>query len=113
METYATFWGTRPSKQLEDIKSRLLLERQKVKIEIPPNENIKINSIVELVVANDVEETTHKFKRISGKWRVTGINHKFKGTNFYAMSVILVRDGLENAEEYKTVAPKGTGNSKR
>jgi hypothetical protein len=107
METYATFWGARLDQPLVDLKSRLLLERQKIRITVPPNDKAKIGELVEVIIPNDIPETKHKFKRISGKWRVTGIDHIFRGQNTYYMEITLVRDGFENYEEYKPKLPEG------
>ena len=83
------------------------MERQKVKITITPNDKIGIGKLVELIIPNDVPETLHDYKRISGLWRVIGIEHNILGELTYTMNVTLVRSGLENYEEYTAQKPVG------
>jgi hypothetical protein len=93
--TYATFWDVNKYHPLFRIAQTNQLTAQKIKIRIPPNGTIKIGSIVELIIENELpEETINKYKKVSGRWLVAEIEHIMPGTLGYYMNVTLVRNSL-------------------
>jgi hypothetical protein len=93
--TYSTFWNVPKNLPLYRTAQVNQLNSQKVKIRIPPNDKINIGSLVEVIIQNDIpEETTNQYKKISGKWLVSEIEHLMFGTLGYYMNVTLVRNSL-------------------
>ena len=92
---YATFWGAPPELPLARLSQTTLLEAQKIKITIAPNEKINIGSIVELIIPNDLPELTYReYKGLSGKWFVSEIEHNFIGQLNHVFVVTLARNEI-------------------
>jgi hypothetical protein len=93
--TYSTFWNVPNKFPLVRIAQLRQLDSQKIKIRIAPNDKIQIGSIVEIINENELpEETVNKYKKISGRWLVSEIDHLMPGTIGYIMTVTLVRNSL-------------------
>jgi len=92
--TYATFWECPLDLPLRRNAQVSQLQAQKIKIRIAPNGNVKIGSLIEVINANDKPEfTENKYKKISGKWFVSGIHHLMT-SNGYLMELHLMRNSL-------------------
>lgn len=92
--TYATFWQCPLDLPLRRRAQVSQLQAQKILIRVAPNKNVKVGSIVEVINANDQsDQTTNKYKKISGKWMVVSIEHIMSQTT-YNMELLLIRNGL-------------------
>jgi hypothetical protein len=92
--TYATFWETEPKVPLLRIAQTNLYNAQRMSITIPPNSNVKVGSKIAVFIEN-VPGLKNKFKKISGHWLVSGIDHKFPTLRNYVMKVYLIRDSID------------------
>jgi hypothetical protein len=93
--TYATFWETPLDLPLRRLAQTNQINAQQIKITIPPNENVKIGDIVEVINANDVsEETANEYKKISGRWLVAEIIQMIYGVKSSFFILTLTRNGL-------------------
>jgi hypothetical protein len=101
--TYSTFWQCPLDLPLRRHAQNAQLQAQKLKIRIPPNANIKIGSLIEIINPNDQQSATeNKYKKISGKWLIAEIHH-YMTTTAYLMELILVRNSLHyNPNDSKT-----------
>ena len=108
--TYATFWETPNDLPLKRLAQTNQLTAQQVTVTIPANDKIKIGELVELINPNDLpDETTNEFKKISGRWLVTEIQHTLSGVSRYSMNVTLNRNSLhyDPNNSTKPVGPFG------
>ena len=99
--TYATFWDTSHKAPLLRQAQVNLLQAQAITITVGGNDNVFIGSLVQVFVNNSplLEE---KFKRVSGKWLVSGIQHHFNSLKNYVMTLSLVRDSIDyDINEFK------------
>jgi len=92
--TYATFWETDHKVPLLRQAQTELLEAQKMTITIGANDKVKVGSVIQ-VFAENLPNLKNKFKRISGKWLVSGIEHSFPTLRNYIQKLTLVRDSVE------------------
>jgi hypothetical protein len=92
--TYCTFWETEHKTPLLRTAQLELLNAQRMTITIAPNDLVKVGSIIEIFVHN-FPNLKNKFRRISGKWLVTGISHSFNTLRNYTLTLSLVRDSVE------------------
>ena len=63
-------------------------------ITVAPNDKIKVGSVVEIFVPN-LPIVKNKLKRMSGKWLVSAITHKFNTLRNYTLSLTLTRDSVD------------------
>jgi hypothetical protein len=92
--TYATFWETDYKVPLLRQAQIGLMNAQKMKITVGNNDKVKIGYPIEVFVEN-VPDLKNKFKAISGKWLVTGIQHRFPSLRNYIMTLDLARDSVD------------------
>ena len=105
--TYATFWETPNDLPLRRQAQTKQLTAQQIKITIAPNDTIKVGALIEIIDQNDsVQETVNQYKKISGRWVVTGIVHNLIGSVSYLMEVSLVRNSL-HYDPNKSQSPVG------
>jgi hypothetical protein len=91
--TYATFWETNHKAPLLRQAQVNLLNSQAITITVGGNDNVYIGSIVEIFV-NNVPNLQEKFKKVSGKWFVTAVDHHFNSLKNYVMTLSLARDSI-------------------
>jgi hypothetical protein len=92
--TYSTFWECPLDLPLRRRAQNAQLQAQKIKIRVYPNDKVKIGSLIEIYDANDMPDyTKNKFKKVSGKWMVSEIEHMLT-SSAYLMELILVRNSL-------------------
>jgi hypothetical protein len=100
--TYSTFFGAidQPLRRQAQVAQ---LQAQMIKVKIPPNDTINVGSLVEIFNTNDHPEyTSHKYKKISGKWMVAEIDHQITNTG-HILEATLIRNGLHyDPNESKT-----------
>ena len=92
--TYAGFWETDHKVPLLRNAQKELLTAQEMVITVAPNDKIKVGSVVEIFVPN-LPIVKNKLKRMSGKWLVSAITHKFNTLRNYTLSLTLTRDSVD------------------
>lgn len=92
--TYSTFWECPLDLPLRRRAQNAQLQAQKIKIRVYPNSKVKVGSLIEVYDANDMQDLTkNKFKKISGKWMISEIEHMMTSSSYF-MELILVRNSL-------------------
>lgn len=104
----ATFYVTPPETPLRRQAQMMMFNAQRAIMNIFPNDELKIGSIITVKKPNPSLAYNNRYDRISGKWMVTGISRIFKSSNIESMLVTLNRDSYyqENKESITPVTYK-------